>query len=171
MMKPPGLPPIARNMLLGLLAVALFAGVAILLNRGSQVRLEGSILKVRIVPTDDNACLAVVDFRVKNPSSTIFQVKQLRIVVTTAEGAEIEGQTVAQPDLDRVLEYHKVAGSRYTPVLKERDRLNGGVEEDRTAAAGFTLSEKAFQARKGLTLKIQDADGMSSEFGNAPPKR
>ncbi len=134
MMKPPALPPVARNLLLGLSAVAIFAGVAVLLNRGSQVRLEGSILKVRIVPTDDNACLAVVDFRVKNPSSTIFQVKQLRIVATTADGTEIEGQTVPQLDLDRVLEYHKVAGTRYT-------------------------------------LKIQDADGMASEFGNAPPKR
>ncbi|QOY90407.1 hypothetical protein [Paludibaculum fermentans] len=171
MMKPPGLPPMARNLMLGLMAVAILAGVALLVNRGSQVRLEGSILKVRVVPTDDNACLAVVDFRVKNPSSTIFQVKQLKIVVTTADGTEIEGQTVPQLDLDRVLEYHKVAGTRYTPMLKERDRLNSGVEEDRTAAAGFTLSEKVFQTRKGLTLKIQDADGMATEFGNAPPKR
>ncbi|MGJ5816894.1 hypothetical protein [Paludibaculum fermentans] len=170
MMKPPGLPPLARNLLLGLMAVLVFAGVAVLLNHGSQARLEGSILKVRIVPTDDNACLAVVDFRVKNPSSTMFQVKQLRIVATLADGSEVEGQTVPQVDLDRVLEYHKVAGTRYTPVLKERDRVNGGVEEDRTAAAGFTLSEKVFQARKGLTLKIQDADGMASEFGNVPAK-
>lgn len=67
MMKPPGLPPMARNLMLGLMAVAILAGVALLVNRGSQVRLEGSILKVRVVPTDDNACLAVVDFRVKNP--------------------------------------------------------------------------------------------------------
>ncbi|WP_321477848.1 hypothetical protein [uncultured Paludibaculum sp.] len=170
MTKPPSLPPLVRNLLLGLLSVIVLAGVVLLLNRGSQVRLEGSILKVRVVPTDDNACLAVVDFRVKNPSSTLFQVKELRIVATGADGAPIEGQTVPQMDLDRVLAYHKIAGERFTPVLKERDRLRPGATEDRTAAAGFALSEKAFGARKGLVLKIQDADGVTTEFGDVPPK-
>lgn len=170
MTKPPALPPLARNLLLGLAAALVLTGAVLWLNSGSRVRLEGSILKVRVIPTDDNACLAVVDFRVKNPSSTMFQVREVHLVVTGADGAPVEGQTVTQVDLDRILDYHKLAGGRFTPVFKERDRLQPGQQADRTAAAAFAISEKALQARKGLILRVQDADGMSTEFGDVPPK-
>lgn len=170
MTKPPSLPPLARNLLLGLVAALVLIGVALLLNSGSRVRLEGSILKVRLIPTDDNACVAVVDFRVKNPSSTMFQVNEVKLVATGADGAVVEGQTVTQMDLDRILEYHKVTGARFTPVLKARDRLQPGETGDRTVGAAFAISEKAFQSRKGLILRVLDADGASTEFGDAPPK-
>jgi hypothetical protein len=71
---------------------------------------------------------------------------------------------VAQVDLDRVLDYHKVLGPRHTEMLKERDRLRPNTQQDRTAAGSFAISEKDLQSRKSLVLKLQDADGVTVEI-------
>jgi len=84
--------------------------------------------------------------------------------VTTADGKVVEGLPVAQADLDRVLDYHKVYGKRYTDMLKERDRIRPKTEVDRTAAGGLSISEKDLQNRKSLVLKLQDADGVTIEI-------
>jgi hypothetical protein len=164
MMMKPSLPPLAKFLAIGVAGAAILAGFGLLLNRGSQVRLEGSVLKVRTIATDDNASIAVVDFRVSNPAKALFMVSELKLEVTTADGRRLEGMTVAQMDLDRVLEYNKLAGPRFNETLKERDRLRGGTTEDRTAAASFEISEKQLQARSRLVLKIRDADGVLVEI-------
>lgn len=158
------LPPLTKFIFVGLGVALLLGGVGFWLNTGSQVHLNGSILKVRTVAADEAASIAVVDFRVENPVRTLFQLKRLTLVVTTADGLVVEGLPVAQMDLDRVLDYHKVLGPRYTDTLKERDRIRPGTQEDRTAAASFSISEKALQSRKGLVLKLQDADGVTVEI-------
>ena len=153
------LPPLAKFIFIGVAAVLLLAGIGYWLNMDSQVRLDVKILKVRVVPTGDSSSLAVVDFRVRNLSGALFQLKKLTIVVTTAGGEKVEGQPVTQDDLDRVLDYHGLYGKRHTEMLKARDRLRPKTEQDRTAAAGFNVSEQALAGRKGLVMKLQDADG------------
>jgi hypothetical protein len=158
------LPRFTKFIGIGLVVALVLVGIGYWLNTGSQVRLEGKVLKVRTVPADDNASLAVVDFRVKNTTRTLFQLKTLTLVVTTAEGQVVEGLPVAQVDLDRVLDYHKVLGPRRTEMLKERDRIRVGTEEDCTAAGSFSISERALQSRKSLVIKLQDADGATIEI-------
>jgi len=164
MMIRPSLPPLAKGLAFGLVAVAVIAGLALLFNRGSQVRLEGAIMKVRTISTDDNASIAVVDFRIKNPARVLFLVKEVTIAVVTADGKTVEGISVAQTDLDRVLEYYKLTGPRFNPVLRAREKLTGGIEVDRTSAASFDIPEKALLARRNLLLRIQDADGVIVEI-------
>lgn len=158
------LPPLAKYLFIGLVLALLLGGIGFWLNTGSQVRLEGKILKVRTIPADDAASIAVIDFRVKNLSGALFQSKRLTVVVTTAEGQVVEGVPVAQMDVDRILAYHKALGPRYTEMLKERDRLRPHTEQDRTAAASLGISERDLQRRKGLVLRLQDADGVTVEI-------
>lgn len=158
------LPPLAKYVAIGLAVALLIGGIAFLLNTSSQVRLDAKILKVRSIPADDAAALAVVDFRVSNPSGALFQLKKVTLVVTTAAGQVVEGLPVAQMDLDRVLAYHKVYGARYTEMLKERDRIRPKTQEDRTAAGSFSISDKDMQSRKSLVLRLQDADGVVIEI-------
>ena len=160
----PKLPPLAKYIAIGLAVALLIGGIGFWLNTGSQVRLDGKILKVRTIPADDAASIAVVDFRVINPSCALFQLKKLTVVVTTAEGKVVEGLPVAQTDLDRVLDYHKVYGKRYTDMLKERDRIRPKTEVDRTTAGSLSISEKDLQNRRNLVLKLQDADGVTIEI-------
>lgn len=164
------LPPMATYVLVGLLLAAAGVAVIMLLNRGQQVRLEGTILKVRTVAVDDNASIAVVDFRLKNASGALFQVKKLDVIVTQADGSPVEGITMTEMDLDRVLDFYKTAGKRFNPTLKVRDRLRSDDQQDRTAAGSFAISEAALQGRRNLVLKIQDADGALIEFTERPAR-
>ena len=158
------LPPLTKFIFIGLAVALALVGIGYWLNTGSQVRMDGEILKVRTVPAGDAASIAVVDFRVKNLTRALFQLKRLTLEVTTAEGQAVEGLPVAQMDLDRVLDYHKVVGPRYTAMLKERDRIRPNTQEDRTVAGSFAVSELALQGRGRLVLKLQDADGAVVEI-------
>ena len=158
------LPPLTKFIFVGLGLALVLAGIGYWLNTGSQVRLDGKILKVRTIPADDAASIAVVDFRVKNTTRALFQLKQLTLVVTTAEGQVVEGLPVAQMDLDRVLDYHKVIGPRYTEMVMQRDRIRPNTQQDRTAAASFSISERDLQSRRSLVMKLQDADGVTIEI-------
>ncbi|MBI5282176.1 MAG: hypothetical protein HY858_10875 [Candidatus Solibacter usitatus] len=163
-------PPLARHLLLGLIAALAVAGLAILLNRGSQVRLDGKILKVRTIATDESDSIAVVDLRVSNPARTLFQVAAVQVEARLDGGRVEEGLSVPQLDLDRLLEYNKLAGPRYTEVLKERARIRGGERQDRTVAASFHISEKRLRERAGLELKIRDADGIVVVISERPAR-
>ncbi len=164
----PSLPPLVKGVALGLLAVAALVGLAFLLNRGSQTRLDGAILKTRTIATDEKASIAVVDFRIKNPARALFLVKEVTLTAICADGKPVDGKPVPQSDLDRVLEYNPLAGPRFNPVLRTREKLTGGTEVDRTAAGSFPLSDQELQARRNLILKIQDADGVTVEIPEKP---
>ncbi len=170
MMVRPKLPPLAFGIALGLAAAALLVGLAVYLNRGSQTRLEGSILKVRTIATDDAASIVVVDFRLKNPARALFVVRDVTVEATAADGKKLEGVTVSEPDLDRVLGYYPLTGPRFNPVLKARERLRGGETADRTIAASFGVSEKELLQRRGLVVRILDVDGAVAEIAAAPAR-
>jgi hypothetical protein len=157
-------PSLLRGLALGLLAAAALAGVFVLMNRGSQPRLEGSILKVRVIGTDNQAAVVVADVRLLNPARALFMVKEIVLAATLADGSVVEGKVVAQPDLDRVLAYYPLSGARFTPMLRVRDRLKGGEQSDRTLAASFAVGEAALQGRRALRARIVDADGAVVEL-------
>lgn len=160
----PKLPALALGLSLGLLGAGLVVGFALWLNRGSQTRLEGTILKVRTVSTDTSSSIAVIDLRVKNPARALFLVREVTVEAATGAGKVVQGVTVSEPDLDRVLAYYPATGPRFNPVLKARDRLREGETVDRTIAASFPLSEGDLAARRSLAVKILDADGALVEI-------
>lgn len=153
-------PPVLKYSGMGLAIVAAVVAIAFFANRGSQVRLNGEVLKVRTIKTDDNASIAVVEFRFNNPAKVDFLVKEAKLIVTTADGAEHDVDPVAEADLDRVLDYYKLSGPRYNPTLKRRERFAGSTTADRTIAGSFEIPESALQSRRALTIRIQDADGV-----------
>jgi hypothetical protein len=159
------LPIFVRLFLLALLGLVVVAGVAVWLNRGAWARLDGRIVKVRTIATDAKASVAVLEIRFANPAATPFVVRDSKLFLTTAGGDTIEGMSIVQGDLDRVLEYHKDLGPRYNPVLRARERFDpGGGPADRTVAASFDVSEAELAARRNLTVRIEDVDGYFAEI-------
>ncbi len=154
------LPPVLKFTLVGLVAVAAVAGMFFLANRGQQVRLDGQILKVRTISTDEASSIAVVDFRINNPAKVDFMVRSAQVILTSANGDVTTVDPVAELDLDRVLNYYPAAGPRFNPTLKARERIRGAAVVDRTIAGSFPLPESALAARKSISLKIEDADGV-----------
>lgn len=152
-------PPLVWWGLAGLVVAAALTGIAYRLNRGWQARLEVQWLKVRTIPTGPESSLAVFDLRIHNPSRVLFQVKEVEAAVVDAGGMRQEGMVAAQTDLDRVLGYYPLAGPRYSPVLKFRERIRAGETVDRTVAASFSVPVGALKSRRRFELRIQDADG------------
>lgn len=145
---------------IGLAAVALLAGLGFWSNRGSQVRLEASIVKTRIIATDERAAVAVFEVRLKNPARVPFIVRGTRTTAIDSAGAAIPSDPVPQGDLDRVLEYYKQAGPRYNDVLHAKAKLLGGVQKDWTIAASFPVAASVLEARRRFEIVIEDLDGV-----------
>lgn len=144
---------------IGLAVVLLLVAFSLFINRGAHVRLSGAVLKTRIIQTDTNSAVVVFDVRLTNPAKVPFVVRDVVVRLTSENGNEIEGDRVAQMDLDRLLDYYKFYGPRYTPMLMARERINPGASVDRTIAGSFQQSEKQLERRKATVLHITDVDG------------
>ncbi len=165
------IPDFVKYLAIALLIVAVLLALVLWGNRGAQVRLEGKILKTRLIPTDDAACLAVLDARIKNPSNVIFVVKDVHFRVLLADGTTLDGDQVAQMDLDRVLDYYKIHGPRYNPVLKPKDSFKGAFQADRTIVASFPRSAADIERRKGFIIEVDDVDGAVTRLAEAGAER
>jgi hypothetical protein len=160
----PKLPATLRFVLMGVLVAAAGVALGLWLNRGSHIDLTGKILKVRTISTDDRSAVAVVDFRFVNPARYAFVVSEVRLTLVDGAGQEQEGLVSAQVDLDRLLDYYKLAGPRYNQVLTLREKIAAGAELDRTVAAAFPVSEKTLIARRKLVIRVADVDGAVAEI-------
>src|SRR3974390_1618438 len=152
-------------LLAGLAVVAgllffLFAG-----TKGAHVRLEGKILKVRVLSLPGSkAVLVTADFRLTNPSDVPFVVSSVKIRVQPAEGDAVEGATISKPDMAAVFQDEKLLGPQYNEVLSIQDRIKPHEQVDRMAGARFDVPEAALQGRRNLTLTIDEIDGAVAEL-------
>jgi hypothetical protein len=149
---------------IGLAVVAAVVGLTWVGTKGAHLTLDGKVLKVRSVATDEKNSIVVIDFRVSNPTKTPFMVRDGILKVTTADGKEVEGDTIARSDMNRVFDYYKILGPKYNEILIARDRINGGQSIDRTLAASFQLPASDIEQRKNLTLTLNDVDGPQFKF-------
>jgi hypothetical protein len=153
-----------RYIAIGLALVTALVGIVLLINSGSVARLEGDILQVRSVATDTRAVVVIMDARITNPGRTLFMVKDVSVLIETADNQLLEAESAPEPDIDRLLNYHKLAGPRYNPTLKSRQRIDPGVTNDYTIAAAFALTEEELASRRALRIKIADVDGAIAEI-------
>jgi len=154
---------LTRNLLIGF-GVGLVVVIVLILGtlvttKGGHLTLEGKVMKVRTMATDDKNSIAIVDFRVHNAAGIPFMSREAKVIVTKADGTTVEGQTTAKADLDRVFDYYKILGPKYNPVLIQRDRVKAGETMDRMVAALIELPESELEQRKNLTVRLFDVDG------------
>jgi hypothetical protein len=151
-------------LLVGLAVMAVLLSIGLWSNRGSQIRLNASVLKTRLVATEPNAAVAILEVRVENPANYPFIPAEIEIAVLDGQGAATPGMVVSEMDLDRVLSYYKDAGPRYNPTLKFKEKIPPRSTADRTVAAQFPLPEKTLAARRGWRISIKDLDGAVVEI-------
>jgi hypothetical protein len=155
---------VLRYTLVGLVLVALLAGLVYWFNMDSQVRLNGQVVRVRTIATSDASSVLIAEVRIDNPSDVPFVVRSVTAGVTAAGGAAVTGDPVAEGDLDRVLGYYSAEGPRYNETLKMKSRLAGKSRRDWTVPASFTLPKAALDTRRELTIEIEDVDGVRVKF-------
>jgi hypothetical protein len=163
-----------RLLIYVLLGVALVGtGVALVFyaQRGAQLVLQGSVSKVRTVAIDENSSVAIVDFRFMNVADYRWVVRKVDVSVTDAQGYTVPGSTVSEVDAARLFEFFPLLGQKFNDSLVARARLEPHRAVDRMIAAKFEIPEAQLQARKGLSIRIEDVDGAVSEIseGAAQP--
>ena len=151
---------VLRYTLIGLVIVALAAGIVFWLNRGSQVRLGGEVVRVRTLSTSESSSVLIAEVRIENPARVPFIVREVRLSMTSAKGVPVVGDPIAQGDLDRLLGYLPAEGPRYNETLKVKSKLGGGSRSDWTVPASFRLPQSELDARRGFSVEIEDVDGV-----------
>ena len=149
---------------IGLLVVGIILFLTVYGTKGAHLTLEGKILKVRALATDEKNSILVVDFRVGNDTKTRFVVRDGSIKITTADGKQVEGETIARSDMNRVFDYYKLLGPKYNEILIQRDKIDGGQSIDRMLAARFEIPAADLEQRKSVALTLNDVDGPSFIF-------
>jgi len=135
-------------------------------TKGAHLRLEGKILKVRVLalPGGSAASIVVVDFRVTNPSDVPFVVGSVTLRLEPVEGDAVDGSTISKSDIDNIFRYEKLLGSKYNATLSLQDRIEPHKTADLMAGARFELPESAVSGRKSIQLRIEDVDGAAAEL-------
>jgi hypothetical protein len=133
-------------------------------TRHNKVQVTADVLKVRSHQIDPGHTIVVVDFRVANPSTQPFMVRQVEVFLETKDGKSLQADIFAEIDAQRLFDYYKVLGEKYNPTLMRRERLNSGQTLDRMIAVRFDTSDAEIQDRRALRLVIHDIDGPKSEI-------
>jgi hypothetical protein len=150
----------------GLAVVGALIFVFLTATAGAHLRLEGKILKVRVLALPDNmASLVVVDFRATNPSDVLFVGSSVTLLLDPASGPTVEGTPISKPDVENIFRYEKLLGPQFNPVYSLQDKIPPHDRVDRMTAARFDLPASAIDNRKALRIRIEDVDGAVAEFG------
>ena len=134
-------------------------------TQGAHLRLEGKILKVRVLALPGrSASIVVVDFRATNPSNVPFVVNSVTLHLEPATGEAADGTTISKNDVENIFRYEKLLGPKYNETLSLQDRIAPHKTVDLMAGARFEVPESAVNSRKSIRLRIEDVDGTAAEL-------
>jgi hypothetical protein len=151
-------------LLAGLGVVGALIAVLLVSTKSSHLELTGSILKVRVLALGSDASLAIVDFRVRNPSKVPFVVGNVAMQLDSASGQIREGVIASKVDIDNVFKYQKLVGEKFNDVLSLQDTVAPFQSVDRMTAARFNVPESVLDSRKALHLRLTDVDGTVADI-------
>src|ERR1700743_3380797 len=108
---------------LGVGALAIAVVVRLNANKGSHLELGGKILKVRTGALGEGNSIAVMDFRVENPSDLPFTVRNVEITLEQKNGEMEDGVTISKSDLKQLFLYNRFLGGQYNDGLGLQDTI------------------------------------------------
>ena len=154
---------------IGVVAIGIALVVILSANKGAHLQLQGNILKVRTGALGDGNSIAVMDFRVTNPSDLPFVVRNVEITLEKKNGEMEDGVTVSKSDLKQLFQYNRFLGDQYNDGLGMRDTIPPRSTVDRMVAAHFEVDARELEKAKAVHLSIQDVDGPLWETSHSVP--
>jgi hypothetical protein len=145
---------------IGLVVVGVVVFTVVSSTKGSHLELKGQVVKARTGALDDTHSIAILDFRVGNPSDIPFVVRQVWVTVEKADGEKLRGDMVSKRDVNQVFQYNKFLGVQYNDALSIKDEVKPHGQIDRMVAASFPLSQADLEKSKTIDLWVQDMDGI-----------
>ena len=132
-------------------------------TKGSHLQLQGQVLKARTGALADTDSVAVLDFRLQNPSSLPFVVRTMKLILEKADGQMEVGSLISKTDLKKLFDYNRFLGSPYNDALSIRDKVPPHGQIDRMVAARFDVPQQQLESSKALHIWMQDMDGAEFE--------
>ena len=151
-------------LIVGLVVVGIGISFVWVGTKGNHLVLNGTILKVRILPLSPTASLAVVDFRVTDPTDIAFVMKGASLTLEPASGDTLEGMTVSKSDIENVFKYNPILGPKFNDVLGIKDRIEPHQRLDRMVGARFEIPESQAEERKAIHLHVEEMDGVTADL-------
>lgn len=145
-----------------IIAIAVFA--ILYSHKGNHLELTGKVLKIRTGALSEADCIAVLDVRLTNVSDVPFEVRQVQVILTKADGATSDAALIAKMDLHQVFQFNRFLGDQYNDSLSIKDVIPPHGTVDRMVAARFDVPNKDLEASKSLLLSIQDMYGTLFEI-------
>jgi hypothetical protein len=149
---------------IGIAVIAIFVGGIFFMQRGDVMQLPGAILKVRTAPLDENSSVAVLDFRIGNPSDIIFEVRTVTVELEDKDGKSYLGQVSSDGDAARLFEGVPLLGQKYNKTLVTRERIFAHTNVDRMVAARFQAPVALLEGRKRFIIHIAEVDGKLVDY-------
>jgi hypothetical protein len=149
---------------IGLAVIALAVGGIFFMQRGAKIDLPGKILKVRTAALDNDSSIAVLDFRITNPSDVLFEVRTVSVEMEDTAGKSYLGEPTSETDAKRLFEAMPILGQKFNNTLLMRERIGAHASQDRMIAARFQAPLSVLEARKRFVLRIEEVDGKSFEY-------
>ena len=149
---------------IGLAIIALAVGGIFVMQRGDRIELPGKILKVRTAELDKDSSIAVIDFRITNPSDVQFEVRTVTVEMEDNQGKSYLGQSVSELDSKALFDGLPVLGQKFNTTLLMRERLGSHGSADRMIAARFPAPLVMIDGRKRFVVRIEEVDGKSFEY-------
>jgi hypothetical protein len=153
----------SKNILIamGVGAVAIVIAIAgfLYLTRDTRLHMSGKFLKVRTAALDEQSSIAIVDFRLSNPSDVRAVVRTITVIAEEKNGNRLQGQTISDSDMKHVFEVMPLLGQKYNPSLVLQDKIPPHSEFDRMIASRFEVPEERITQRKSLIVSIEEIDG------------
>jgi len=143
----------------GVVTIAIAVMVILTANKGSHLQLQGKILKVRTGKLDEGNSIAVMDFRVENPSDLPFTVGNVEVTLERADGKMMDGVTISKSDLKLLFRYNRFLGEQYNDGLGLKDTIAPHSSVDRMVAGHFEVSGQDLENAKSVHLVVQDLNG------------
>ncbi len=128
-------------------------------NKGSHLELNGQVIKARTGALDESNSVALLDFRISNPSNVSFVVREIKATLEKANGEKVEAQLTSKGDMKQLLEYNKFLGAQYNDTLSIKDKVPARGQIDRMVAARFEVPQAELDKGKAIVLWMQDMDG------------
>lgn len=148
----------------GLAGAALVVCVVVWVGWNRTPRIQGRILEVRTLGTDENSSVAIVDFEATNTSGILMQVGHRRLAAVTAGGIRYSGTTMSVFDLRQLFKYFPALGRINNEPLIDRTRIAPGDSVKGMIAARFEMPKHELDLRREIIVEIEDIDDTVSSI-------
>lgn len=149
------LPPIVPLLIAGVF-VAILVAVVVFSNRSTPVA-SLAITKVASADQEGNTMVAV-QVKLNNQIDKALWVKSITAEVETADGKKHSDNAAPSMDAARYIDAFPPLQEAKADPLKEDLKVSSKTAYNGVAVFAFPVDKKSFDARKGLTLRVQMYD-------------